>query len=248
MNYKTSEIAKLSGVSSRTLRYYDEINLLKPNEILQNGYRVYTENEVNKLQLILFYRAMNISLEEIKVLISSNGFNRTAALENHLINLIQKKCELEKIIHNLSKTIKYEKEGIKMLNSEKFVGLEAIAENENKYKEELKGKYGEKIVDESFKKIRKSSPENIQKDIEILNQSLVAAFKTGDPTSKEAVLACENHKKLLLDTWAEGTYSKKSHYDLVKGFTEDERFTKYYEAIQEGLMDFFYQAIKIYCK
>ncbi len=248
MHYKTSEIAKISGVSSRTLRYYDEINLLKANKIDSNGYRVYTDNEVDKLQMILFYREMGLPLEEIRTLISSNDFNQDEALNNHLTTLIAKKISLEKMILNVTQTINARKEGTKMSNNEKFNGLEFIAQNESKYGDELREKYGDEVINKSFEKLKKASYQDIQTATETLNNSLLTAFKTNDPSSDKAQHACENHKKLLLMTWPDGLYSKQSQLALVESFTQDDRFISYYENLEKGMMNFFYQATKIYCE
>ena len=72
MEYTVNKLAKLSGVSARTLRYYDEIDLLKPKRVSSNGYRIYGEDQVNMLQQILFYRELGISLDEIKEIISAS--------------------------------------------------------------------------------------------------------------------------------------------------------------------------------
>ncbi len=247
MHYKTSEIAKISGVSARTLRYYDEINLLKANKIDVNGYRVYTDNEVDKLQMILFYREMGMPLEEIRTLISSNDFDQDEALNNHLATLVAKKVSLEKMILNVTQTINARKEGTKMSNNEKFNGLEFIAENESKYGDELREKYGDEVINKSFEKLKKASYQDIQNATETLNNSLLTAFKTNDPSSTEAQNACENYQKLLLMTWPDGLYSKESQLALVKSFMQDDRFISYYENLEKGLMEFFYKATKIYC-
>ena len=248
MKYKISEIAKISGVSSRTLRYYDEIGVLKPSKIDDNGYRVYTDEEVDKLQMILFYRGVGMPLEDIKKLASSETFCSLGALESHLNNLIEKKDTIEKMILKVTQTINLQKVGNKMSKNEKFKGLEAIAQNESKYGEELKEKFGDATISASFEKIRKSGIERIEMATEELNQSLIAAFETKDPASMEAQMACENHKKLLLMTWDEGMYSKENQCSLVQGFIDDERFRSYYENLGKGMMDFFCEATKIYCK
>ncbi len=248
MNYKTSEIAKISGVSARTLRYYDEINLLKPNSVDINGYRVYTKLEIDKLQLILFYREIGMPLEEIKSILSKDDFDIDTALNNHLKTLIDKKFALERMISTLTNTIKSKKEGIKMEDTKKFENLETIAQNESKYGEELKEKYGEDIVNKSFEKARNIGIEDIKKATDILNTSLITAFKTNNPASSESSIACENHKNLLLLTWPDGLYSKENHLNLVESFLEDERFTSYYENLETGLMNFLYEATKIFCK
>ena len=71
MEYTVSKLAKLSGVSARTLRYYDQIGLLEPKRVNPSGYRIYGEAEVNLLQQILFYRELEMSLNDIKDIVHS---------------------------------------------------------------------------------------------------------------------------------------------------------------------------------
>ena len=248
LTYKISEIAKLSGVSSRTLRYYDTLNVLSPSEIDDNGYRVYTDAEVDKLQMILLYRDMGVKLDEIGALLSADNFDRLIALESHLKALVERKVALDKMITNLTKTIHSIKGGCTMSDREKFEGLNILAENETRYGEELRGKYGEEVVNQSFQKMQKVLPEDIEKATLAMNTSLLEAFKTGDPSSLEAQRACECHKHLLEITWPEGMVTKNAQLALVEGFLDDQRFVDYYEGLQKGMMHFFYEATKIYCE
>lgn len=80
MEYTVNELAQLSGVSGRTLRYYDSIDLLKPARIAHNGYRIYGQKQVDRLQQILFYRALEVPLEEIKQMLDDAHFDRYTAL------------------------------------------------------------------------------------------------------------------------------------------------------------------------
>ena len=66
MEYTINKLAKVAGVTTRTLRFYDEIGLLAPARISSNGYRIYGKKEIDRLQYILFYRELGVSLEEIK--------------------------------------------------------------------------------------------------------------------------------------------------------------------------------------
>lgn len=84
MHYTINELAKLAGISTRTLRYYDEIGLLSPARMSSNKYRIYGQEDVDRLQQILFYRELGVSLKEIKKILSSEYFDRLAALEDHL--------------------------------------------------------------------------------------------------------------------------------------------------------------------
>ncbi|KHF34438.1 HTH-type transcriptional activator mta [Paenibacillus sp. P1XP2] len=77
MEYTIQKLGRLAGISTRTLRYYDEIGILKPARINSSGYRIYGGDEVNRLQQILFYRELGFQLEDIKAIMDSPSFDRT---------------------------------------------------------------------------------------------------------------------------------------------------------------------------
>src|SRR5690606_22198431 len=83
MNYTVRQLAQLAGVSVRTLHYYDEIGLLRPSRVGENGYRYYDEPEVLRLQQILLYKELELSLEEIGSLLDQPDFDVLRALEDH---------------------------------------------------------------------------------------------------------------------------------------------------------------------
>lgn len=84
MEYKINQLAQISGVTTRTLRYYDEMGLLSPERVSTNGYRVYRQEQVDKLQQILFYRELGVALHDIKAILTAPEFDRQKALEQHL--------------------------------------------------------------------------------------------------------------------------------------------------------------------
>ena len=88
MNYTVKQMAEISGVSARTLRFYDERSLLKPAFLSEAGYRMYTEKEIDRLQQILLYRSMGIPLKTIKELVDRPD-------EKVADTLIQQKIQLE---------------------------------------------------------------------------------------------------------------------------------------------------------
>ncbi|RIO60352.1 MerR family transcriptional regulator, partial [Mammaliicoccus sciuri] len=149
MNYTVSQLAELSGVSNRTLRYYDQIGLLKPARINESGYRIYEQEEVDILQQIVFYRELEVSLDEIKEIIQQPTFNRMKALENHYYNLKQQRERLDKMIQTVEKTIANNKGEIIMKDKEKFEGFKekVIQENETKYGREIRMQYGDDLID-----------------------------------------------------------------------------------------------------
>jgi len=155
VEYTVNKLAGLSGISSRTLRFYDQIDLLKPARVSSNGYRVYGQNEVDTLQQILFYRELGFALEEIKSLLNTPDFDREKSLQNHLTALLTKKSRIEALITNVTKTIGSLNGEAIMSDKEKFEGFKQnlIAGNEAKYGKEIREKYGGTTIDASNAKV-----------------------------------------------------------------------------------------------
>ena len=83
MEYTILKLAKMAGVSTRTLRYYDEVGILQPARINSSGYRIYGSKEVDRLQQILFYRELDFSIDKIKEILDSTDFDELRALTTH---------------------------------------------------------------------------------------------------------------------------------------------------------------------
>lgn len=251
MEYKIQELADLAGISSRTLRYYDRIGLLKPDRVHSNGYRVYGGAEVDLLQQILLYREMDVPLEEISKILHAPNFDRKVALQNHLRALSDHRDRLNLLIETVQKTIAAEKGGILMKDHAKFEGMKKnmIEENEKKYGKETRAHFGDKVVNESNAKLMGLTQKQFE-DHEtlttLLNQTLVRALEEGDPGSPLAQKACELHKQWLGSFWSE--YSKEAHLGLVQMYVDDSRFKAYYDAIAPGTAEFLLEAMKRYCQ
>lgn len=123
MSYTVKKLAKLSGVSIRTLRFYDSIGLLKPAYYGDNNYRYYEEEQILTLQQILFYRELNFSLNDIQKIISSDDFNKIDALISHKKVLEQSLDRTKKLIKTIDQTIAHLKGKISMCNEELFDGF-----------------------------------------------------------------------------------------------------------------------------
>src|SRR5690554_3792309 len=131
MEYSINEVAKMSGVSTRTLRYYDEIGLLPPLKVRSNGYRIYGKNELNTLQQILFYREFELPLEEIRKLLMDKSFTREEALMSHYQKLLQKRHQIDLMLENLKQSMEEEKGRILMKDKDKFQRFKEKAIKEN---------------------------------------------------------------------------------------------------------------------
>jgi len=247
--YSINRLAKLAGVSARTLRYYDQIGLLTPGGKTLSGYRVYSQKEVDVLHQIMFYKQSGMQLEDIKKIITSADFDPLTAMQQHMENLLQQKEKLEDLIENAEKTIKMLKGEQQMNNKEKFDAFKQnmVKENEEKYGREIREKYGDERVDATNRKILGMTEEEYTTVEELntaLNKTLKAAVSEGNPASETAQKACHLHKKWLSFYW--NFYTKEAHLGLCLMYTQDERFKEYYENIAPGCADFLYEAMKIY--
>lgn len=251
MEYRINNLAKLAGITTRTLRYYDEIGLLSPQRISKNGYRVYGQKEVDLLQQILFYRELGVQLDEIKKIVWSKNYDGIATLQDHLLALKSKKEQIELLIANVEKTIAASKGKITMSNAEKFEGFKQkmMEENEQRYGKEIRERFGEAVIDASNAKMMKLTSEQYEK-MQTLSQQikdlLKAAFEQGDPSNELAQQVCALHKEWLGYFW--NHYSKEAHLGLAQAYVADPRFKKYYDAIEEGCAHFLLEALQVYCK
>ncbi len=251
MEYTINKLAKLAGVSTRTLRYYDELGLLSPARVSSNGYRIYGQKEIDRLQQILFYRELGVSLEEIRNILASKDFDGLSALESHLTALLARREQLNLLVANVEKTIKTMKGEMIMSDQEKFEGFlqKLVDHNERKYGEEARAKYGDEHVNRSNTKVLNMSKEQyieLEKLTADLDETLKAAFEQGDPASELAQKACELHKKWLCFYWDD--YSKEAHKGVTQMYVDDPRFTGYYDKIVPGCAAFLRDAVAIYCK
>lgn len=251
MEYTVQKLGQLAGISARTLRYYDEIGLLKPTRINSSGYRIYGATEVDRLQQILFYRELGVNLESIKEIMTSPTFDGTQALRDHRDKLLEKRLQLDALINNVDKSIKQTERKISMTDKEKFEGFKQklVDDNEKKYGKEIRKKYGEDTVNTSNVKIKGMTEEEyakIQKLEEQMFMNLKAAMETGNPAGEQAQKVADLHKQWLCFYWDQ--YSKEAHEGLAEMYVSDERFTAYYDKVQSGATEFLRDAIVIYTK
>jgi len=251
MEYTVNKLAKLSGVSARTLHYYDQIGLLTPARDSSNKYRVYNENDVNKLQQILFYRELGVSLDDIKVLLAAPDYDAKTTLQSHLTKLKQKRNRIDLLINNVTKTIDSMKGVTTMSDKEKFEGFKQklIDENEQKYGCEIRKKYGNTAVEESNAKLKGLTQAQYDESERLrieFEETLKSAHKTGDPAGDLAQKACELHKQWLCVFYP--GYSKEYHIGLGEMYVTDERFKANYEKLAPSCAAFLRDAINVYCK
>lgn len=248
MEYSIKELADIAKISTRTLRYYDQIRLLTPKRVANSNYRVYTSDEVDILQQILFYKQLGYDLKQIKSIINSPDFNLMSSLKSHLNNMEVKRKTLDELIENVKRTIKKEEGEIIMTDSEKFEGFkkDLIDKNEEKYGEEIREKYSNDVIDYSNKKLMNLSKEEYNEMNSISNQILEmleqAVLSSANPKSEIGTKIAKLHKQWLSYTWP--TYNLNAHIGLANMYVQDERFRKYYDSRVPGCAQFLKESIE----
>jgi DNA-binding transcriptional MerR regulator/quercetin dioxygenase-like cupin family protein len=127
MKHTVKQVARMSGVSVRTLHFYDETGLLKPARHALNGYRLYEEPQLLMLQQILFYRELGFELKQIKAIVDRADFEKAGALQSHRKVLEEKVARTNTLIATIDKTMRHLKGKKKMRGEEMFIGFRVPA-------------------------------------------------------------------------------------------------------------------------
>lgn len=233
MSYSINELAKLAGISSRTLRYYDKQGLLKARRNPENNYRYYEESEVDQLQKILFLKLFDLPLEQIKQVMQTSPETQYQVLRNQRRKLVAQQQYLDDLIKNLDKTLATMKGEAQMTDTEKFATLkkEMINKNEKQYGREIRKKYGDAQIDLSNEKFNSLSADELA-HFKKLSAEILTELKNFDNTAgvkqDAAKYIFDLHKEYLLTIWPKGQYSAEAHKNLAQMYVCDPRFSKYY--------------------
>jgi len=238
---RINEVAKLTGVSARTLQYYDEIGLLIP-EKLNNGYRDYSDENLDRLQKILFYRFLKFKLNDIKELLDADDDN-LKILEQQRELILKEKEKFEIILHNIEKTIKTYKGEQTMTIEEKFSGFKK--EDLNKYENQAVEKYGKETIDES-KRRQTGREEHVAEKFNNVFRSM-AKFKNEDIAIEEKEVQSKvddlyNH----MNEYAFDCSVEVFSY-IGKGYSQNPKFKNNIDKFGEGVAEYTSKAIEKYC-
>lgn len=248
MEYGIKELAKISGLTTRTLRYYHEIDLLKPSRIGENGYRFYKTRELERLQQIMFYRKRGFELSKIREILDNPNYDVTKALKEHLLALEVQKENIDSLIQNIKLTILAMEGEYEMGDKERFEAFkeDLVKTNEAKYGKEAREKYGNEAIEASNAKLLGMNEEKWQKfsalETEIKDKLELAIKANQIPESEIGKDIVAVHKAWLMMTWK--TYSVEAHKGLAKMYVCDERFKSYYDSKVEGCAEFLKKAIE----
>ena len=243
MQYTVKQVAKLAGVSVRTLHYYDEVGLLKPAFIKNNGYRYYEDKELLRLQQILFFRELEFPLEKIKSIMQSATYDSLSALSDQQQLLVLKKKRIERLLKTINKTIISLKGGDSMNNDDKFSAFQDPSYQKNK--DEVEKRWGNtNAYKQSMQRVGKMSKADLEKvkaEGEEIARSTAELMKKGfsfdSPEVQKQVDRFYQHLHHFYDP----------SYALFKGlgqmYVDDPRFTEVYEKRAKGFAAFMRDAM-----
>lgn len=243
--YTVKQLAKSAGVTPRTLHFYDEIGLLKPSRVEDNGYRYYDEGAALRLQQILLYRKMELPLEDIKRIMGRRDFDVLAALEEHRLELEKKIGQLEEIKRTVDETILFIRGEKKMTVDDLFSGFSE--EQQAEYEKEAAQTYDPEIVKASTAKWRamsKAEQQHILEESKQVYVDIIAAMPKG-AASPEVQACIERWRRNMDYFWTPKPEQLAYFGDL---YNNDPRFKANFEKMAPGLAEFMREAINVYVR
>lgn len=249
--YGIGEVSDIVGISTRTLRYYEETGLLAPARGA-NGYRRYTSADIDRLQEILLLRHMGMSLAEIPSALSATEEERRQMLARHLGALKAERERLDTLIRTVERTIEHIEKGVPMDDKAKFEGMkrDLAEQNERKHGAEVRERWGDTAADEANRKMLNLSEGEFERFQELgraINESLEAAVSANaDPTGDKGERIYRLHREWLGFTW--NFYTPEAHRGLAEMYVADERFTTYYDGNVAGCAAWLRDAITAHAR
>jgi DNA-binding transcriptional MerR regulator len=238
-------VAELTGVTVRTLHFYDQINLLKPSKVGANGYRYYDDDTLLRLQQILFYREVGLELEQIKDILDSPDFDLVTALRAHRKVLQEKIDRLHNLIETVDNTIEHLTGETDMSKKQLFEGFSDEKQKEHERRARLQ--YGPDRVNESVKRWNSYTPEQqeaVKQEGGQVYLDLAEAINAGKAPEHEDVQA-------ILARWHQHMhYFYEPTLEIMRGLGEgyhtDPEFRAFFERIHPALPDYLGQGIAKY--
>lgn len=246
MAYTVNKLAKISGVSVRTLHFYDEIELLKPAYYGENNYRFYEEEQLLLLQQILFYRELGFSLKGIQEIVTSPDFNKIDALISHKEVIVKNIDRNQELLETIDKTIAHLRGKLKMKDEELYYGFDS--ERQKQYEKDLirEGIVTPEFMDKYKEKINKwtqQDKENFLQQGKDINAELISAIENNlNPSSDEVQAIIGVHH-----AWVGWNPTKEKYIGLTELYQTPE-FKEFYNKLHPKLLVFIVDAMKLFAE
>jgi DNA-binding transcriptional MerR regulator len=244
MTYTVNNLAKLAGITVRTLHHYDEIGLLKPKRKKANGYREYEEEELLRLQQIMFFRELEFSLEEVKEILDKPTFDISSTLLDHRKLIEIRKKRLNDLIRTIDRTLNKLNKKNNMEDKDLYSGFSK--EESEAYAKEAKERWGNteayKQSAERTKNLTKEDWARMQAETDSILKNIVANMDKG-PESKEVQAEIARHYASLRNFYEP---DKEMYKGLGDMYVADERFAAFYKKYHKDLPQFMRDAMHVY--
>lgn len=239
MSYRIKKVADIAGISVRTLHHYDNIGLLRPAAASPAGYRLYSNDDLSRLQEILFFRELGFGLNEIKEILDRPGYDRRGALLTHKKILQEKNLRIVKLIRAVDMTLYSMERGSTMSKEEMFGAFDEATVEE--YKKEARERWGGtgayKESERKTAKYTKADWERINAASGDIHRRLAEVMEAGHaPSDSEAQEAVGRWFKHICEYFY--TCTPEIFKGLGEMYVADPRFKKVYEDIKPGLAEF----------
>jgi DNA-binding transcriptional MerR regulator len=235
------EVADLAHVTVRTLHHYDELGLLSPSERSETGYRLYSYDDLARLQEILIWRALGFSLAEIKSLLDDPGYDPISALERQRELVGREIDRLGAVAAAVDAALAAHRTGTPIEETKMFDGFDPAL-----YEDEAGERWGHtEAYKESMRRTRSYGEEEwlqIRGESSDIVGELVAAMRAGEPADGPAARALAERHRDHISRWFYPC-SPAMHRGLAEMYVADERFARSYEREAEGLAAYFHDAI-----
>jgi MerR family transcriptional regulator, thiopeptide resistance regulator len=238
MSWSVSQVARMAGVTVRTLHHYDAIGLLRPSGRSAAGYRLYEHGDLERLQQVLAYRGLGMGLDKIAAVLDDPDTDPIEHLRSHHQLLLDRRADLDRMITALEQTMEARKLGIQLEPEELF---EVFGEHDpTRYAAEVDERWGD--TDAYRESTRRASGyskgdwQRMKAETEEHGRRLVQAFRAGNvPTGVVAMDLAEEHRQHV-SRWFYSC-SPTMHRSLGEMYVADARFTKTYEDMAPGLAE-----------
>ena len=240
--HTVKQVAKLSGVSVRTLHHYDEIGLLKPAAVGANGYRYYGREELLRLQQILFHRELGFSLEEIGRTLDAVGFDKVAALKAHRLRLEAETRRYRRLMRTIDQTLATLEGEAKMEDKAMYKGFDPA--KQAGYEKELVEKFGPSMqghIDDSKRGMaswKQADFDAMQAEADAIEAGMAKALVDGMPIDSGLVTDLMRRQH----AWIARSWNKPAPAAAFVGlgqmYVDDPRFRERYDGRQTGLAEY----------
>lgn len=239
-----SEVASLAGVTVRTLHHYDELGLVVPSGRTEAGYRLYGPADLERLQLVLFYRELGFALHDIGALLDRPDVDRGAALRAQRDLLAAQAQRVERMVAAVDRAIAAHERGETMSDTAMF---EVFGDGQRELQVEAEARWGDT---DAFRESRRRTArytrqdwEEVAAETEAIMQRIAQVYRDGHPAGSEAAMdAVEAHRLQITDRFY--GCSHELHVQLGESYVQDPRFAATYEALEPGLAVWVRDAIR----